>query len=43
LARFVLTHRRERERQRRVLDTVRDHFGIHCGPLSEEYTPSART
>ena len=43
LARFLLTHRRERERQRRVLDTVRDHFEIRCGPLSEEYTPSART
>ena len=40
LARFLLTHRRERERQRRVLDTVHDHFGIHCGPLSEEYTPA---
>jgi hypothetical protein len=19
---------------------VHDHFGIHCGPLSEEYTPA---
>ena len=43
LARFLLTHRRERERQRRVLDTVHDRFGIRCGPLSEEYTPSARS
>ncbi|WP_324680754.1 hypothetical protein [Mycobacterium sp. 663a-19] len=33
MARFVLTHRRERERQRRVLDTVRERFGIRCGPL----------
>jgi thioredoxin reductase len=43
LARFALTHRRERERQRRVLDTVRDRFEIRCGPLSQEYAPSART
>ena len=34
LARFMLTHRRERERQRRVLDTVRERFDIRCGPLS---------
>lgn len=36
LTRFVLTHRRERERQRHVLDTVRERFDIRCGPLSEE-------
>ena len=35
LARFMLTHRDERERQRRVLDTVRERFQIRCGPLSE--------
>ncbi|WP_342666189.1 hypothetical protein [Mycobacterium genavense] len=40
VARFVLTHRRERERQRRVLDTVRERFDIRCGPLSERI-PSA--
>lgn len=33
IMRFVLTHRRERERQRRVLDTVRERFDIRCGPL----------
>ena len=43
LARFMLTHRRERERQRRVLDTVRERFDIRCGPLGEEYAPSATT
>ena len=43
LARFVLTHRREREHHRRVLDTVRERFDIRCGPLSEEYTPTAKT
>ncbi|BBX44942.1 FAD-dependent oxidoreductase [Mycobacterium cookii] len=37
LMRFTLTHRRERERQRRVLDTVRERFDIRCGPLSDEY------
>lgn len=34
MARFMLTHRRECERQRRVLDTVRERFDIRCGPLS---------
>ncbi len=43
MMRFLLTHRRERERQRRVLDTVRERFDIRCGPLSEEYAPSAAT
>ena len=43
LARFMLTHRRERERQRRVLDTVRERFDIRCGPLGEQYAPSATT
>jgi Pyridine nucleotide-disulphide oxidoreductase len=33
MMRFMLTHRRERERQRRVLDTVRERFDIRCGPL----------
>jgi thioredoxin reductase len=42
LTRFLLTHRRERERQRRVLDTVRERFDIRCGPLSEEYVPDAK-
>jgi hypothetical protein len=33
LTRFMLTHRRDRERARRVLDTVRERFDIRCGPL----------
>jgi hypothetical protein len=33
-ARFMLTHRREREHQRRTLDTVRERFDVRCGPLS---------
>jgi hypothetical protein len=32
-ARFMLTHRREREHQRRTLDTVRERFDVRCGPL----------
>ena len=32
-AQFLLTHRRTRERARRVLDTVRERFDIRCGPL----------
>jgi hypothetical protein len=35
-ARFMLTHRREREHLRRTLDTVRERFDIRCGPLSQE-------
>ncbi|OBH91280.1 FAD-dependent oxidoreductase [Mycobacterium sp. E2733] len=34
LARFMLGHRREREHERHVLDTVRERFEIRCGPLS---------
>jgi thioredoxin reductase len=43
LARFMLTHRQERERQRQVLDTVRERFDIRCGPLGAKYAPSATT
>lgn len=34
-ARFMLTHRREREHHRRALDTVRERFDIRCGPLTQ--------
>lgn len=43
LARFMLGHRRERERQRWVLDTVRERFEIRCGPLSPQRVPGAAT
>jgi hypothetical protein len=33
-ARFMRTHRREREHQRRTLDTVRERFDVRCGPLT---------
>lgn len=33
-ARFMLMHRRERERLRRTLDTVQERFNIRCGPLT---------
>ena len=33
LARFTLTHHRQRDRWRRSLDLVRERFGIRCGPL----------
>ncbi len=36
LARFALTHHREREHWRRTLDTVRERFDVRCGPLSQE-------
>jgi len=32
-ARFMLTHRRDREHHRRTLDTVRERFDVRCGPL----------
>jgi hypothetical protein len=33
-AQFMLAHRREREHQRRTLDTVRERFDVRCGPLT---------
>ncbi|OBJ68323.1 FAD-dependent oxidoreductase [Mycobacterium sp. 1274756.6] len=39
MVRFMLTHRRERERQRRVLDTVRDRFDVRCGTLESGGSP----
>jgi hypothetical protein len=33
-ARFMLTHRRQREHLRRTLDTVRERFEVRCGPLT---------
>jgi Pyridine nucleotide-disulphide oxidoreductase len=35
-ARFMLTHRRQREHLRHTLDTVRERFDVRCGPLSQE-------
>lgn len=32
-ARFLRTHRSDRARHRQTLDTVRDRFGVRCGPL----------
>ena len=32
-ARFMLTHRRDREHLRHILDTVRERFDVRCGPL----------
>ncbi|MGW0039728.1 FAD-dependent oxidoreductase [Gordonia sp. NPDC003376] len=33
-ARFMLTHRHDREHFRTTLDTVRERFDVRCGPLS---------
>ncbi|MGA5463690.1 FAD-dependent oxidoreductase [Mycobacterium sp. NPDC050041] len=38
---FMLTHRREREHQRRTLDTVRERFDIRCGPLRHDQPADA--
>ena len=35
-ARFVATHHRARDHQRRTLDTVRKRFDIRCGPLRHD-------
>jgi hypothetical protein len=35
LAKFVLTHRRSRDRAARALDTVRERFDVRCGPLPD--------
>jgi pyridine nucleotide-disulfide oxidoreductase len=34
IVRFMLTHRRARERAGRVLDTLRERFDVRCGPLN---------
>lgn len=36
LVQFIYRHRRERDRYRRTLDTVRERFGVRCGPLDRE-------
>jgi cation diffusion facilitator CzcD-associated flavoprotein CzcO len=33
MAQFMRTHRRERDRVQRTLDTVRERFDVRCGPL----------
>ena len=43
MARFMLTHRREREHQRRTLDTVRERFDVRCGPLDLGRRDGCRT
>lgn len=35
-ARFMATHRRDRERHRQTLDTVRERFDVRCGPLRRD-------
>jgi hypothetical protein len=35
-ARFMFTHRRQREHLRHSLDTVRERFDVRCGPLATE-------
>ena len=41
-ARFLLTHRRDRAHHRRTLDTVRDRFGVRCGPLAHTANTTSR-
>jgi hypothetical protein len=33
MARYLMTHRRERAHQRQTLDRVRERFDVRCGPL----------
>jgi hypothetical protein len=33
LMKFQLNHRRERDNDRRTLDTIRERYGVRCGPL----------
>ena len=33
-ARYLRTHRRERDHQRHTLDTIAKRFDVHCGPLN---------
>jgi hypothetical protein len=41
VARFMLTHRRERPHQQRTLDTIRERFDIRCGPLRHDQPADA--
>ncbi|WP_280236075.1 FAD-dependent oxidoreductase [Nocardia cyriacigeorgica] len=41
MARFALTHRRDRAHLRHVLDTVRERFDVRCGPLADDDGPAA--
>jgi uncharacterized membrane protein YdjX (TVP38/TMEM64 family) len=41
MARFMLTHHREREHWRRTLDTVRERFDVRCGLLRQVSVPAA--
>lgn len=40
-ARFLLTHRREREHKRRTLDAIHERFDVRCGPLGHDATAGA--
>jgi Pyridine nucleotide-disulphide oxidoreductase len=42
-AKFLLTHRRTRDRAREVLDTIRERFDIRCGPLPVTAADTVRT
>ena len=33
IMKFQLNHRRERDRNRKTLDTIRERYGVRCGPL----------
>lgn len=33
VTKFQLNHRRERDRNRKTLDTIRERYGVRCGPL----------
>ena len=33
VAKFSLSHRRDREHHRKTLDTIRERFQVRCGPL----------
>ena len=38
---FQLNHRRERDRNRKTLDTIRERYGVRCGPL-DHLSPQMR-
>jgi len=41
LMKFQLNHRRERDNNRKTLDTIRERYGVRCGPL-DHLSPQMR-
>lgn len=43
IAKFALTHRHDRARHRKTLDTIRERYDVRCGPLDHLAQPAPTT